>query len=165
MSARLPLRVCNSCGTKAWWRAQLTKFVPNASSRYGRRQLCGRCFRAQHKAWRKKYDAERVQPVVDFIAAARAAGSCARCGSSGRDKKLHFHHRDPATKAFTIGSNAARRSLGAVVAEMAKCDLVCHRCHMAIHSERRAEGNRRLRERVQAQDQERLREWQQAGQV
>lgn len=41
---------------------------------------------------------------------------------------LHFDHRDPANKKFTIGANTTR-PLDEIVAEMEKCDVLCANCH------------------------------------
>jgi hypothetical protein len=46
---------------------------------------------------------------------------------------LHFHHVDPATKAFTM-SVASGKSLGKLREEAKKCVLVCANCHGEIES-------------------------------
>lgn len=54
--------------------------------------------------------------------------SCMDCGIQYNPWVMHFDHRNPAEKVFTIGCggslNAAR-----LTAEMAKCDVVCANCH------------------------------------
>lgn len=57
-------------------------------------------------------------------------GICKRC--SATEGALEFHHRVPAEKSFTI---ARRYSApwSELVAEAAKCDLLCGDCHDQAH--------------------------------
>lgn len=52
-------------------------------------------------------------------------GRCARCGST---KELHFDHIDPATKLFAI-ANGLSRPRAVLLAEVAKCQLLCRPHH------------------------------------
>jgi hypothetical protein len=55
---------------------------------------------------------------------------CADCGIRFLPIQMEFDHRDPAQKSFTV---AAGRSLltnrATLIAEIAKCDVVCVNCH------------------------------------
>lgn len=64
---------------------------------------------------------ERIAPWL--------AAGCADCGSHER---LHFHHLDPSTKRYevTVMTTHGDRS---VHAEIAKCVVVCHTCHIRRH--------------------------------
>ncbi len=42
---------------------------------------------------------------------------------------MQFDHRDPAAKAFSVGRVITRWSWESILAEVAKCDLVCANCH------------------------------------
>lgn len=53
-------------------------------------------------------------------------GKCADCGSS---KQLHFDHRDPAEKLFSI-SNGLDGPWSRLVKEVWKCELRCKPCHI-----------------------------------
>jgi 5-methylcytosine-specific restriction endonuclease McrA len=55
---------------------------------------------------------------------------CIMCGRS--DVKLVFHHRDPATKSFHIGSWGYLKLKD--IEEIAKCDLLCYGCHRRVHN-------------------------------
>ena len=68
------------------------------------------------------------QTLVDM-----AGGACAVCGYDRTLVNLHFHHVDPATKAFGV-SIASGKSLTAYVAEARKCVLVCANCHGEIEA-------------------------------
>jgi hypothetical protein len=41
---------------------------------------------------------------------------------------MEFHHRNPRTKKFNI-SAGAYRATSVVLAEIAKCDVICSNCH------------------------------------
>ena len=55
---------------------------------------------------------------------------CADCGREYPSYVMQFDHRDPATKAFNIGS-AESKTLEALQHEADKCDVVCANCHAA----------------------------------
>jgi len=54
-------------------------------------------------------------------------GKCVVCGKEDADD-LEFDHIDPATKSFNIASNWSR-SWGDLQKELAKCQLLCTKCH------------------------------------
>lgn len=62
------------------------------------------------------------------------AGVCMDCGSTNR---LEYDHRDPATKSFGIAPNLRARLTPVLQAEIQKCDLVCHDCHVIRTKSRR----------------------------
>ncbi len=53
-------------------------------------------------------------------------GKCIDCGSI---ENLEFDHIDPATKSFVITSGYKKR-LEVFIAEVHKCQLLCHECHV-----------------------------------
>lgn len=58
-------------------------------------------------------------------------GKCIKCGWSGNQAALQFHHLGG--KDFTIG-NVANKSWDSIKNEMKKCVLLCANCHMIEHS-------------------------------
>ncbi|HSK92972.1 MAG TPA: hypothetical protein VLA76_02800 [Candidatus Angelobacter sp.] len=55
---------------------------------------------------------------------------CADCGRRFRPYQMDFDHRDPTTKAFNVMTGRAMlMSTAKVLAEVAKCDIVCVNCH------------------------------------
>lgn len=62
-----------------------------------------------------------------------AGGKCVRCGYDKCLSALQFHHRDPATKLFSLSSGIKRLDL--MREEAAKCDLLCANCHAEAHEE------------------------------
>lgn len=71
---------------------------------------------------------------VKEILVAEAGGKCALCGYDRHVAALHFHHRDPATKRFSLAERGFTRSLEAARAEAAKCILLCGNCHAAVEA-------------------------------
>jgi len=62
------------------------------------------------------------------------AGGCMDCGT--HQPRLAFHHRDPSTKLATVGLMLTY-SEQAIRAEIAKCDVLCARCHTLRHANSR----------------------------
>lgn len=59
-------------------------------------------------------------------------GKCERCGYCKSVWALDFHHIDPVTKNFNLGS-AFSRSWEVIKAELDKCILLCANCHREEH--------------------------------
>jgi len=55
-----------------------------------------------------------------------------RCEYCGSAYDILFHHRDPSDKRFEI-SSASRYRYDLVMAEIAKCDIICRSCHVKHH--------------------------------
>lgn len=62
-------------------------------------------------------------------------GKCKRCGYDENIVALEFHHPNPKTKDFNIGS-CANKSWDFIKGEVLKCELLCSNCHRIEHSER-----------------------------
>lgn len=54
---------------------------------------------------------------------------CLDCGSSFPPWAMEFDHRDPATKSQGVTRMVGRASTQRILAEVAKCDVVCANCH------------------------------------
>src|SRR4029079_13877073 len=66
---------------------------------------------------------------------------CSDCGRTFAPYQMDYDHRDPWTKSFRLTSGAALgASMERLLAELAKCDVVCAVCHrirtLAQHRER-----------------------------
>jgi hypothetical protein len=59
-------------------------------------------------------------------------GACTECGYARSLAALEFHHRDATTKDFSIAKFGG--STVKLMAEAAKCDLVCANCHRKRHA-------------------------------
>jgi hypothetical protein len=72
--------------------------------------------------------------VVKATLVEEAGGCCVLCGYARYVGALHFHHVDPATKAFSIARDGVSRSLERARAEAAKCVLLCANCHAEVEA-------------------------------
>lgn len=86
-----------------------------------------RAVEAQQRIYRRKRE----------IANEAKVGGCIRCGELEL-AALDFHHRNPSERLFTLGSNIASRTVEAIKAEIAKCDVLCANCHRKLHAGRLA---------------------------
>ena len=78
------------------------------------------------QSWRKR----RKQEFVDYL-----GGKCVSCGYNKCLDALHFHHKDPDTKSFSINSAFAHPKRKALIKEeVDKCILLCANCHSEHHA-------------------------------
>ena len=66
-----------------------------------------------------------------YLNAVKTAIGCEECGYNVHPCTLHFDHIDPTTKLFGIGD--VRASMTKMIAEIAKCRVLCANCH-SLHS-------------------------------
>jgi formate-dependent nitrite reductase cytochrome c552 subunit len=59
-------------------------------------------------------------------------GRCSDCAYSGPAAAFDFHHRDPASKRFGIGT--FNGTWNALLAEAETCDMLCANCHRVRHA-------------------------------
>lgn len=62
---------------------------------------------------------------------------CADCGVGYPVYVMQFDHLDPAAKEFNIGVIGPTASRSRLIAEIAKCDVVCANCHAERTYQRR----------------------------
>ena len=73
----------------------------------------------------------RQRSTLEFLREVRRR-PCADCGGDFAPWVMDFDHRDPANKAFNVMSGRAMlMSRSRLMAEIAKCDIVCANCHAA----------------------------------
>lgn len=83
---------------------------------------------------RARYDAERPgnqrrhAERYALLADIKVRRCCADCGYNAHPAALQFDHLDPLLKSFRIAGSLSR-SWAVVLAEIAKCDVVCANCH------------------------------------
>lgn len=83
--------------------------------------------RAYQRKWAKNKKERRKLELVKMF-----GGACKLCGYNKYCGALEFHHRDPDLKLFGLGK--ITRKWDDVVAEAAKCDLLCANCHRELHA-------------------------------
>lgn len=54
---------------------------------------------------------------------------CMDCGKTYPPYVMDFDHRDPSQKSFNITAQAGFHSIGELLEEVEKCDIVCSNCH------------------------------------
>lgn len=82
---------------------------------------------------KNKYFVDRRRKALKIKAVTFMGGSCIICGYDKCVGALDFHHLDPTQKDFGI-STGNTPSWGRMRAELAKCVLLCNRCHAEIHA-------------------------------
>jgi hypothetical protein len=77
---------------------------------------------------KRQIESARRAEVRDRVAAIKVAAGCVECGYSNHDAALDFDHLPGTVKLFTI-SAAWGRPWSSILAEIAKCEVVCANCH------------------------------------
>lgn len=79
---------------------------------------------------KEKYKRRRSEAIT------KLGGLCNNCGSN---HNLHFHHKNPSEKRFTLarGSSYSQKRWDE---EVEKCILLCQRCHTNQHESRQLCG-------------------------
>ena len=118
--------VCANCHRVRTWKRHAPRPSPTGTSRYlpGRRAL-----------WRGQAQLlDRLRHVP-----------CTDCGGSFHACSMDFDHRDPREKQYTVTRMIGRSGTERILAEVAKCDIVCANCHRLRTFERRM-ADRGMRE-------------------
>ena len=111
-----PASIVRECALHGW-----TTYVRIG----GRRYRCGRC-NVESVATRRR----RIKEIL----VREAGGSCLICGFANYIGALHFHHVDPASKAFSVSRDGVTRSLRRAREEAGKCVLLCANCHAMVEA-------------------------------
>jgi len=97
-----------------------------------KRAVYDRLYRSQNKQKIMNRDSIRRSKKREWFKAVKTNLSCIKCGEN-RIICLDFHHRDPNEKegnlSFIIYSWSKKR----ILAEIAKCDVLCANCHRVEH--------------------------------
>ncbi len=92
-----------------------------------------RLYNVSYYAEHRDEEIERVRvrqaATLEFLRDLRRR-PCADCGLSFPPWVMDFDHRDPRTKSFALAAGKALlKSREVLLAEIAKCDIVCANCH------------------------------------
>jgi transposase len=112
-----PKSVIRRCG-----RHGRTRFVGSADGRHYRWARC----RAERVARQRRRN--------KLLLVAEAGGACRLCGYDRNPAALHFHHLDPAAKAFALSRDGAYVALDRARVEARKCALLCANCHAEVET-------------------------------
>ena len=99
--------------------------------------------KSQAESSRKHYLIHRAERIADkkarkkrnhaFVQEYKKSHPCVRCGEA-EPCCLDFHHINPEEKFRIIGGMADRGfSIVKIVAEIAKCEMLCANCHRRFH--------------------------------
>lgn len=135
-------KFCPRCSTDK----PISEWGTNRSKPDGLASHCKTCRRSIANGWYADHrelhmgraaavTARARERFYDFIVEYLLDHPCVDCGEPD-PIVLEFDHRDPATKLFNIGITT-NRSLEAVKAEVAKCDVRCANCHRRRTGEQR----------------------------
>jgi hypothetical protein len=112
--------------------------------------VCANCHRLRSRRQHRRWLASRSPAISPRIDGQRArwrhradlldqlrSVSCADCGGRFAQCAMDFDHRDPSTKIKNV-TRMINGSIARMLAEAAKCDIVCANCHRLRTFERRA---------------------------
>lgn len=106
---------------------------------------CGRVYRYEK---RKGHSKQRCNSCIvnqrRFALKIRAVeykgGRCSRCGYDRCLPAIHFHHRDPTQKDFSLGGRHTISWIR-IKEELDKCEILCSNCHTEVHEKIRLSHN------------------------
>ena len=116
-------KVCGKCGR----RKQLAAFARDRMTHDGRRRICKECDNARRSAHRASVEADRRRSRR-LLLILWMGGCCVSCDETD-PAQLEFDHIDPATKRTTVSALLDTGTWESILAEAAKCQLLCVGCH------------------------------------
>lgn len=131
------MKKCNKCGIEK----PLEDFSQNNGKPDGKNRECKICQRAyfaeyyknnteKHKASAKKCRSESRY----FIQKYKIDQGCKVCGYNKHPAALHFHHREPENKSFSLSYGVFLvHNHEEILKEIEKCDVLCANCHAEHH--------------------------------
>lgn len=121
------MKLCKTCNTEIPPTKQKTALFCSVK--------CRTSFSNRRSTWRinnQSRGIERKLLLIDLL-----GGSCNKCGYNKNLAALAFHHKDPASKSYSLGLDSIfNRSLDSLKEEVSKCELLCHNCHAEHHNPR-----------------------------
>ena len=123
-------RVCTDCGLD---KDEESFRVRKYDSRY-RASICRQCVNIRgHKSAYER---------VEKLNAIKLASGCVDCGYNKHPVALDFDHLPEFEKSFNVSAKVRRAPWDQILAEVAKCEVVCSNCHR-VRTWERANGIRR----------------------
>lgn len=124
-------RACTKCGET---KPLETGFFRNSSGRGGYRSWCKACHtssthanRAANPEREKAYRRARAEKFAERLLVLKAGKPCADCGGTFHPVSMDFDHVH-GPKVCDV-SRMVNYPWASVLAEVAKCELVCSNCH------------------------------------
>ncbi len=85
----------------------------------------------------RRLETRNLRIVADELE--RRGGHCVFDGCA--ETEIEWHHRDPTTKNFSIGTSVRLHSVARLTAELALCDPLCREHHMVVDGRSEAARN------------------------
>lgn len=111
--------------------------MPDERDRSGYMRDYMKSYRATHPEWRANQAVKNRRRKRDRLDGLKVGKACMDCGVEYPPPVLQFDHRPGEVKEFDV-SQGYGYSLERVLAEVAKCDLVCANCHVLRTMARRS---------------------------
>ena len=116
-----------------------TAFHLKTAKKRGRQFVCKHCRQAYSRDWYAKNRERLRQEAVNrkntkkqWLADLKTHLKCVQCNFS-HPAALVFHHRNPAKKRGNISEIVFAWKTERILAEIAKCDVLCANCHRVLH--------------------------------
>lgn len=125
--SRIPSRQCVMCGsTMSSSRKYCSRNCANRAKHLKSTHLNG--IKSKNGVAVVRYRQRRKLESIKYL-----GGSCSLCGYDRCPDSLHFHHKDPSQKDFSMSSKGLTRSWEHTKHELDKCILLCANCHGEVH--------------------------------
>lgn len=128
------MKTCSKCSVEK----PIHEFNKNKSRPDGLQTFCRECQKRQYKKYYKtdgererlaKAREHRRDRLRSIVVDAKSV-PCMDCGVEYPHYVMDFDHRDPEAKVTEVANMVARQmSEDSILAEIAKCDVVCSNCH------------------------------------
>ncbi len=99
--------------------------------------VCANCHRMRHLSSKPKplrEDVARMRRERKSRAVALMGRVCFTCDRDGPLTLFEFHHWDSRQKDFGVSEDGIMRAWPKVLAELAKCVMLCANCHREVHA-------------------------------
>ena len=117
-------KVCLTCKEEK----PVTEFYSNGYQSNGRKKFKPNCKSCEHPLRKRS----KTLKIIDILKEKGQKLECELCGYNKNLAALTFHHVDEQEKDFNI-SDSCTLSREKFKAEIDKCVLLCHNCHMEVH--------------------------------
>ncbi len=127
---RLNLQNRKYCLECSPYRAHNTRRLHDLPNEVSRQRMTQAARREMFRRYQSKKRQQRKEALVQLL-----GGGCAICGYSLKcPAAFCFHHRNPEEKSFTFSRQGLLGRWEELLAEVAKCVLLCCRCHAEVRS-------------------------------
>jgi hypothetical protein len=122
---------CIDCGKKLTNNCKLYKRCRKCS--YGHKTGSSKYSSIpSHNGTATKYISERRKQLrIKYIQ--KLGGKCIKCGYNKYYGSLHFHHKNPEDKLYTLSEKHFNLSIKKIELEVEKCIVLCSNCHGEVH--------------------------------